>query len=218
MRGWRSVLAAIVALLVAAGGLLAVLTLGGSRSARELNVFNRPQTATDRAAFARRRTDLGPRVVPASARIAETAPWGSPILLVRLNRQGQSISANAPRSAASFVLAWDQNVTADPQALLAGGIVTAAHAGGASFPPSGVTAKRIATRIVIVVPNQVARVRFAYPDHGPAQTVTVHGNVAAVQFAQPCCVLEPEMTWYSAAGSVLRRKLTTPGSLTRFSD
>jgi hypothetical protein len=218
MRGWRWVLAAGTTVLVAAGALVAVLTLSGSRSALALNVFTRPQTAADRAAFARRRTGLGPRLVPASARIAETAPWGNPILLVRLNRQGQTKSAEAARSAASFVLAWDQNVTADPQALLADGLVTAAHAGGASFPPSGVTAKRIATRIVIVVPKQVARVRFVYPDRGPARTVTVHGNVAAVQFAQPCCVVVPEMTWYSAGGSVLRRQLATPDALTRFGD
>jgi hypothetical protein len=221
MRGRTWALGVTAAAVVAAGAVVAVLTLGGSSGSRaplSLKVFARAQTAADRAAFTRRQASLGSRLVPASARVAQTAPWGSPILLVRLAPHRQSISANHPRSVASFVLAWDQSVTATPQSFLPDGVVTESHAGGASVPPPGITAKRIATRIVVVVPNEVAQVRFAYPDGGPAKTVTVHGNVAAVQFAQPCCVLEPEMTWYSEGGSVLRRELTTPGALTRFSD
>jgi hypothetical protein len=213
-------LGAIAAAVVAACALATVLALGsgGSRPPLPLNVFARPQTAADRLAFTRRRADLDLRSEPASPRVAETAPWGSQILLVLLARRGHSIGANRTRGSASFMLVWDKNISATPQAQVADGDVTESHAGGASFPPPGITAKRIATRIVVVVPNDVARVGFAYPDGGPAQTVTVHGNIAAAQFAQPCCVLEPEMTWYSAAGSVLRRELTTPGALTRFGD
>ena len=222
MRRRTWVLGAIAAAVVAAGALVTVLALGSGRSHGSpplpLDVFARPQTAADRAAFMRQRAELDPGSELGSARVAETAPWGSQILLVLRARQGQSVSANRTRGSALFLLNWGQAATGTVQAQVSGGYVTESHAGGASFPPPGITAKRIATRIVVIVPNDVARVRFAYPEGGPAQTVTVHGNIAAAQFPQPCCVIEPEMTWYSAKGSVLGRQLTTPADVTEFGD
>jgi hypothetical protein len=59
------------------------------------------------------------------------------------------------------------------------------------------------TRLILVVPDGVHRVKFAFPSQ--AETVVVHGNVAAVQADEPCCTGQPALIWYGANGGVIKR-------------
>lgn len=201
--------------LVVAAVVVAVLLLtsgsGADASSRlPLSVFARPQTGADRAAYARARAGLLKGVGDVSAgsvRMARMTPWGQPVLLAL----GRGESASQP--ATVFSVAWDGEVVGAPLSSVAGtGWALEASRGGAYYAPAGVRAPAPFTRIVVLVPNGVARIRFAYPEGGPTRTVPVIGNVAAVQFPRPCCVLEPEMIWYSSGGSVVGHGLVTPTS------
>lgn len=76
-----------------------------------------------------------------------------------------------------------------------------------------------ATRLILVVPDGVAKVTFVLPRqtdrlnpkeptyaHRLSVTVAVHDNVAAVQVDRNCCTASPlPMIWYGAGGRVIKR-------------
>jgi hypothetical protein len=214
------------ALLIVAEAVTAVLLLSAGSSAGErtrlpLAVFVRPQTAADRTWWARERHGLlkgfGGPTAPASMRFAQRTPRGDPVfvLLQRGHTHGSCRSA-ARRPATPFWLAWSGEVSGAPLPDVSDdGYASTSSSGGDYYPPPGVTAPAAVTRMVVLVANGVARVRFAYPAGGPSTTVPVIGNTAAVQFREPCCVLEPEMTWYSSGGSVVGRHLLGTTSLSQ---
>jgi hypothetical protein len=74
------------------------------------------------------------------------------------------------------------------------------------------------TRLILVVPDGVAKVAFVMPRqanrtdptapiyrHTLTVTARVRGNVAAVQVPRECCAGEPPMTWYAPDGQVVKR-------------
>jgi hypothetical protein len=198
--------AAVVLLLASGGG-------GGAGKRLPLAVFTRPQTAADRAAYAQARhgelKGFGGRAAPASLRVARTTPWGQRVFVL-LDRDHDRRSDPANPNA-SFWLAWAGDVAGAPMSS-APGWTAYASSGGAYYPPPGVRAPVAISRFVVLVPNDVARVRFTYPDGGPSRTVPAIGNTVAVQFRRPCCVLTPEMTWFSSGGSVIGRHLLRPNT------
>jgi hypothetical protein len=209
----------ITIVLIAAAITVWLIVLNSSRGSGgakhlPLAVFFRAQTSSDAVWWEReRRTVLKGlgrgKVVPPSFRSAQTTPWGTPVF-VDLDRQ----STTDPST--PFTLAWSSTQAGAPlSAVSDGGFATAVSSGGAYFPPPGVDARSAVTRFVLLVPNHVARIRFAYAGAGPSRTVRVRGNVAAVQFRQPCCVIEPEMTWYAADGSVIGHHQVNVSSLGR---
>ena len=88
-----------------------------------------------------------------------------------------------------------------------------ASVGGGGTRPDGASY----AQVVVVVPDGVARVAFAFPAsrsytrtgaivRHPASTITatVHGNVAWAQVSRLCCDQVP-MIWYAANGKVIKR-------------
>jgi hypothetical protein len=223
MRRTRTLIAGTALLIAAAAVTVGLLLSAGSNAGETkqlpLTVFARSQTATDRAWWARERHGLlkgfGGPTAPASMRFAQRTPWGDPVfvLLQRGHTHGTDTSA-VRRPSTPFWLAWSGEVAGAPLSDVAdGGFASASSSGGDYYPPPGVKAPAAVTRMVVLVPNGVARVRFAYPSGRPSATVPVIGSTAAVQFRVPCCVLEPEMTWYSSGGSVVGRHLVSTTSL-----
>ena len=90
-----------------------------------------------------------------------------------------------------------------------------AHTEGAGSSLAGGSTQ---TRVILVVPDGVARVAFVFPrqadrndpgarvdGHSVTMTAAVHGNVVALQVPRECCGSDLRMIWYAGDGHVVKR-------------
>jgi hypothetical protein len=173
-----------------------------------LGVLRRPQTPSDRRALARAGLakaglDVFGRIDPGSARLATTTAWGSRVLLVLADRDGQE----------QLIVSEGHSIGgAGTPALIRAGKSVQTQGWGASYA-GGSTGIRES----VVVPDGVARVTFVLPQtaagssSGPSYatplriSVKVHGNVAAFEARRPCCEGGAAMVWYAADGQVIKQ-------------
>ncbi len=208
----------------------------GARQLTEiLGVLRRPQTAADRPAalvsqFAGRTdTALAGTLDLALMRFATTTPWGERLYVVPLNpptaQQVESFARGIPgarnqllrmarrRPETLTVLSADGAGGAGDAATIEQGQGIGTEGAGRSFA-GGSTA----TRVTVVVPDGVAKVRFVFPRQpSPGQPgapiysrslsvlAPVHGNIVAVQVDREVAEASLPMIWYGPDGQVVKR-------------
>jgi hypothetical protein len=194
-----------------------------------LGVLRRPQTAADRDSRTLTRNlkaiDQALEVTPdyPLIRRASTTPWGSAVFLVPVKPlppagpapPGSTAYAPLPRRGYEGLMEVDGSGAGGdvPASQIESGHFLGTSGAGRSFAGGSTQ-----TRLVLVVPDGVAKVAFVLPrqdDHNDpgarvyrrSLTVTapVHGNVAAIQVSRECCDGQPPMIWYAANGHVVKR-------------
>ena len=198
-----------------------------------LGVLRRPQNAADRRAALLSLYTRGLAFVgtpdAALMRYATTTPWGEQLYLVPMNPpSAQEIARLARRAPGSrnqllrmlrdrtetlMVLSAEGAGGAGDAAGIKNGQGIGTEGAGRSFA-GGSTA----TRITVVVPDGVAKVRFVFPRQpSPAQpgaptyahslsvVARVHGNIAAVQVDRDVTIGRFAMIWYGPSGRIVKR-------------
>jgi hypothetical protein len=194
-----------------------------------LAVLRRPQTPADLNPAIVSRLSGTPLIAVRGepdlplVRLATTTPWGEKLYLVPFRpptaadlaavaRRFPGL-ASRPSSRSETVGIMSMGAGgggADAAGVEAGGVMEMDGA-GRSFAGGSTQ-----TRYILLVPDGVARVEFYFPPraiavggpvyhHSLAVTVTVHGNIAAVQVDRQCCAGQPALIWYGADGRVIRQ-------------
>ena len=199
-----------------------------------LGVLRRPQTAADDPAalvsrYSRSLAFVGTPDV-ALMRYATTTPWGERLYVVPLNpptaRELARFAQRDPGAASSRLL---QYVRGRPETLM---VFSANGAGGAGDAASIEQGQGIgtegagrsfaggstATRITLVVPDGVAKVRFVFPRqpspgqpgapiyaHSLSVLAPVHDNIVAVQVDREVMAARFPMIWYGPGGQVVKQ-------------
>jgi hypothetical protein len=204
-----------------------------------LGVLRRPQVPADLSGrviqrFLRNRPPFGGGTVERGLiRRAMIAPWGSPIYVVPETPTGWTAYAPAPSSSTSTSVFTLKREGVDVEDAAGGGCCATASAitqygdlstegAGRSF--AGGSAQ---TRLVLLVPDGVAKVAFVLPRqvdrtdptapvYRRALTVTaaVRDNIVAVQVPHEIAGGRPAMIWYAPDGHVLKR-LGNPAAASR---
>jgi len=186
----------------------AAVTPGRQQLIDILGVLRRPQTKADLSWWLRQASPgmatVGTADVALIRRVGVT-PWGSGILLIPMKRRGlaegidlEVDSGGACCATASSIETYGEMVT---------GGAGSAFAGGSTQ-----------TRLTVVVPDGVARVKFVLPrqpdpsDPGApiypsvlTVSAPVHENVAAVQVKRECCGAGVALIWLAADGRVIKQ-------------
>lgn len=166
----------------------------------ELGVLRRPQTAADRRAQRWLGAWRNPATTePGSVRIARLLPWGARavVAIVRPTRQQPGGLALVAGNAGVRCCGPHTPGIAQGAMTLSFGAQSVTNGGW--------------TWVLVVVPDGVTRVSFAWSRTSPSKRVdlmTTHrlpviGNVAAAQLPIACCATTPVMTWYTASGRVV---------------
>lgn len=194
-----------------------------------ISVLRRPQTKADREAPILSRALMGGILARGTpdvplVRYATTTPWGEKLYFVpmkpptakplaqlhlpagvisRLRTRGETLGVFSARGGGGGGTAAD----------IEAGYGWQTEGAGRSFAGGSTE-----TRIILVVPDGVAKVAFVLPRqsspgqpgapiyrHALTVTVPVHDNVAAVQVDRQCCQGRAPMIWYAADGHVVRR-------------
>ncbi len=195
-----------------------------------LGVLRRPQTGADRNSRALTRNlkyvvqDFGVTPDYSLIRRATTTPWGSPVYLVPVKPVAVH-AIHAPAGSTRYAPLASQNYEGlmEVDGSGAGGDAKAAdieagHLLGASGAGHSFAGGSTQTRVILVVPDGVAKVTFVFPrqaDHNDpgapiyrrtlTVTAPVHGNVVALQVPRECCGSNVPMIWYAADGHVVKR-------------
>jgi hypothetical protein len=199
-----------------------------------LAVLRRPQTSADLDSKLLTRSlegGFGPFQGPPDRvliRRATTTPWGSPVFLVPVG-PGSVARAEAALGRRHLPPALVRNITLPTERLAeidssgSGGGSTAAdieagHALSTQGAGRSFAGGSTRTRIILIVPDGVARVAFIFPRqadrndpgapiyrHALTVTAPVHANVAAVQVPRECCGSDLPMIWYAPDGHVVKR-------------
>ncbi|MGH2895546.1 MAG: hypothetical protein ACRDPM_20085, partial [Solirubrobacteraceae bacterium] len=198
-----------------------------------LGVLRRPQTAADRNSRVLTRNLQGPAhgvgalaVTPdyPLIRRATTTPWGSPVFLVPVKPlpvkaihapPGSTEYAPLQRRTSEGLMEVDRSGSGGDATA---STIEAGHFLGTTGAGRSFAGGSTATRLILVVPDGVARVAFVFPrqaDRNDAGapvyrrsltvTATVQGNVAAVQVPRECCGSNLPMIWYAPDGHVVKR-------------
>jgi hypothetical protein len=200
-----------------------------------LGVLRRPQNAADRPAalLSRYTRSLGEALVGtpdlALMRYAATTPWGERLYVVPMNPPTAQEIARFGKRVAGPRKQLLRMLRDRPETLM---VVSADGAGGAGDAADIENGQGIgtegagrsfaggstATRITIVVPDGVAKVRFVFPRQpSPAQpgaptyahslsaVARVHGNIAALQVDRDVAVGRFAMIWYGPSGRIVKR-------------
>jgi hypothetical protein len=194
-----------------------------------LGVLRRPQTPADLPHWLLARLTSLPLLAMQGrpdlplVRYATTTPWGEKLYLVpyrpltaaEMTARARRFPAGPPstreRSETLGVMSRGGGGGGGDAATVEAGQVMQIDGAGRSFAGGSTR-----TRFILVVPDGVARVEFSFPPQtiaagGPvyrrslAVTVSVHGNIAAVQVNRECCAGLPALIWYGPAGRVLKR-------------
>ena len=200
-----------------------------------LGVLRRPQNAADRPAalLSEYTRGLGLAFVGtpdvALMRYATTTPWGERLYLVPMRPPtAQEIARLAQRAPASrrqlLRMLRDR-----PETLMVFSAKGAGGAGDAADIENGqgigtegagrsFAGGSTSTRITVVVPDGVAKVRFVFPRqpsparpgaptyaHSLSVVAAVHDNVVAVQVDREVMEASFPMIWYGSAGQVVKR-------------
>ena len=162
-------------------------------------------------------------------RYATTTPWGERLYLVPMNPptapEIARLAQRAPGSRSELL----RMLRGRPETLM---VLSARGAGGAGDAADiekgqGVGTEgagrsfaggSTATRITVVVPDGVAKVRFVFPASRHRVTpgaptyadrlsvaVRVHGNIAAVQVDREVAIGRFAMIWYGPSGQIVKR-------------
>jgi hypothetical protein len=176
-----------------------------------LGVLRRPQTPADlhSPVITRFLARRGSGVDVPLIRRAATTPWGQAVFVIPIK------SAASQRHSGERI---DLEVGSGggccaPAAAITAGYDMVTEGAGRSFA-GGSTG----TRLVLLVPDGVARVGFVLPRQPSRNSpgspiykqalrviVPVHGNVAAVQIKRECCAGAVPMIWYGPGGHVIKR-------------
>lgn len=157
-------------------------------------------------------------------RRATTTPWGSPVFLVPVKPlpvhaihapPGSTGYAPLQRQMGERLMEVDRSGSGGDQTASA---IEAGHFLGTMGAGRSFAGGSTGTRLILVVPDGVAKVAFVFPrqaDRNDAgapvyrQSLTavapVHGNVAAVQVPRACCGSNLPMIWYAPDGHVVKR-------------
>ncbi len=199
-----------------------------------VGVLRRPQTKADLPGWLGSGLTRGPIAVLqgepdfALVRYATTTPWGEKLYLVpRKPATTTQLASLARRFPADSRLIAHRRRSGETLSVMSrGGEAGAANAAG--IAASGLIETEGAghsfaggsseTRIILVVPDGVAKVEFVTPRqpqpglpgapvyaHSLRVTVPVHNNVAAVQIDRETDGGAEPMVWYAADGAVLKR-------------
>jgi hypothetical protein len=212
----------------------AASTSGARQLVDILGVLRRPQTAADRSAALGSRFSSGLLALAgtpdlALMRYATTAPWGERLYVVPMNppttRQIKSFAQRFPGARGQLV----RLARARPETLMvfsdgsfggSGDAATIEQRGGIGTEGAGrsFAGGSTATRITIVVPDGVAKVRFVFPrqpspgrsgapiySHSLSVVAPVHDNIAAVQVNREAMAASFPMIWYGPSGQVVKR-------------
>lgn len=204
-----------------------------------LAVLRRPQTPADRAFPRNSLPDTSPsealQGTPdiALIRYATTTPWGERLFFVPMKPPSAA-------SAAAFVRSFPARLRRQARRAIAervgrgetlgvfsksgggGGASAADIKAGDSLGTEGAgrsfAGGSIRTRLILVVPDGVAKVAFVFPrqsagalygtpvyKHSLRIEAPVRDNVAAVQVDRQCCSGRPPMIWYAADGQVIKQ-------------
>jgi hypothetical protein len=193
-----------------------------------LGVLRRPQTAADRAIapYAPGGSD------PALVRLAAVTPWGERVTLAPYrsgtseelciglvkrppespteSRRVERLARKIGLARARLRLAVGSGGCGLTAPLIEAGKATSTEGAGREFA-GGSTA----VRVLVVVPDGVAKVSFVLPRQGPVPggpvyprsqsvTVPVHDNVAFAQINRECCNGSLAMRWYAGDDRVIK--------------
>jgi hypothetical protein len=173
---------------------------------RMLAVLRRPQTPADRAVESMLH---GQNLELSLVRLAAATPWGERVVLAPEKGHPYDTLGIYVTSSSGF----SASRAASDQ-------VEAGHAWTGEGPGSGPSGHWRGIRLIVVVPDGVAKVAFllapeqhfgsvsgwtAYaPLNSSTVTVPVHNNIAFVQVEQYCCGELPVMRWYAPDGRLIK--------------
>jgi hypothetical protein len=177
-----------------------------------LAVLRRPQTSADLhsgdipAILRRGSTPFSRSVDTRLVRRAGVTAWGAPLLLIPFLP-----ATAAQRRRSSFARTAESKLegiwinSGGGSCCYTAANVEAGNAMNEGGVGSLITGKH-QTRLIMLVPDGVARVEFRW--HSPRLDVTarVHDNVASVAANRPCCHGIERTIWYSADGRVIRQR------------
>jgi hypothetical protein len=198
-----------------------------------LGVLRRPQTAADHPAavlsrYTRALAFVGTPDV-ALMRYATTTPWGERLYLVPMNPPTAQEIARLARRAPGARGQLLRIARSRPETLMVLSATGAAGAGDAASIEHGqgigtegagrsFAGGSTATRITVVVPDGVAKVRFVFPrqpsrgqsgapiySHSLSVVASVHDNIVAVQVNREVMAASFPMIWYGPGGEVVKR-------------
>ena len=199
-----------------------------------LAVLRRPQTSADRnspiltnnlrALAQGAGAALGVTPDYPLIRRATTTPWGSPVFLVPVKplpvkaihpARGSTAYAPLRRQTGEGLMEVDRSGSGGDATASA---IEAGHFLGTTGAGRSFAGGSTGTRVILVVPDGVAKVAFVFPrqtnrsDPGApvyrrslTMIAPVDGNVAAIQVPRECCGSNVPMIWYGADGHVVKR-------------
>jgi len=174
---------------------------------RMLAVLRRPRTPADRAGESMLH---GQNPELSLVRLAAVTPWGEQVVLAPERGRPYDTLGLYVMSSSGFSAS---RATANQ--------LEAGHAWTGEGPGGGPSGRWRGIRLIVAVPDGVARVAFLLapgqhvgsvsgwassyaPLHSPTVTVPVHNNIAFLQVKQYCCGDFPAMRWYAPDGRLIK--------------